>query len=656
MDFQSQSAPPVVPVMQSDSQSRFIGITLYDGGVAYKAPSGAVYTVEYHGPGANNTGWYDTIQLSSGTRKAVTVDSSNPNIVTLELAEQALRVNGEVEVSLCVVNNTGYKLNTFPIICRVTGAPYVDPTSVRSYFYVTGLTSAQWLAYVTACQDAQKRAEDAAATFKTDTTLSIEGKAADAAKVGEGIGKLKEDLDNKEYRIANCDTLVSTKNLCDYTKVQHGKYISKYNTETKEIEYIELSGRATSPLIPVRIGHKYAFSGNFGTEIQGLLFDKNLNFLNNIYRVTDGSGLKVTGLHGNYIFEITKNASPKIMYFIYSGDDSEQKMMLLEDVSEFPAQTLIQYNPTFKSCYIKDAVKNIVNEETQTTKIDTNSGVISCYGDSLTAGAGVGSVYSDTYCGQLATLLGVTVNRCGVGGEGVETIAMRQGGQSVFVKPFTIPSDDTAVEIELVNSVGKSVIIGWQGWYKEWGINPVTIDGIEGNINYNASTQKNTFSRSLTGDGLNITRPAKVISNSYKNSRNDITVIWAGTNGTKALSDVTYLTTIIDTMINSLNTKCYIIVGLMAVADGYIPSKNVMESVNAELQNHYGYHYLDVYQYLLTYALEDCNILATEQDKADVSDGKVPSSLRHDAVHLNKNGYSIIANLLAKKIKTLGWL
>ena len=45
MDFQSQSAPPVVPVMQSDAQSRFIGIALYNGGTPYKAPDGAVYTV-----------------------------------------------------------------------------------------------------------------------------------------------------------------------------------------------------------------------------------------------------------------------------------------------------------------------------------------------------------------------------------------------------------------------------------------------------------------------------------------------------------------------------------------------------------------------------------------------------------------------------------
>ena len=232
IDFNNPGLPQVIDVMQSDAQSRFIGLTLYDGGVPYSAPSGAVYTVEYHGQGANNTGWYDTIQLPSGTRKAVVVSSSSPNVVTLELAEQALRVNGKVEVSLCVVNNTGYKLNTFPIICRVTGAPYVDPVSVRSYFYVTGLTSEQWLAYVTACQDAQKRAEDAAAKFVTDPTLSVSGKAADAAKVGEavsaeserakaaeeenakGVSQLKEDLDS---------SLLSKYTL--NTKFIDGKYI-----------------------------------------------------------------------------------------------------------------------------------------------------------------------------------------------------------------------------------------------------------------------------------------------------------------------------------------------------------------------------------------------------------------------------------------------
>lgn len=220
MDFQSQSAPPVVPVMQFDAQSRFIGITLYNGGVPYEAPEGASYTVQYRGPGANNMGWYDTITLSSGTRKAVIVDSASKNVVTLELAKQALRVNGNVFVNLCVVTNTGYMLKTFPILCRVTGAAFPDTVAVQSFFYVTGITSEQWLAYVTACQDAQKRAEDAAAKFVTDPTLSISGKAADAAKVGEAVGQLREDLTNfsklyenkisiSDFEVGNADLLSS---------------------------------------------------------------------------------------------------------------------------------------------------------------------------------------------------------------------------------------------------------------------------------------------------------------------------------------------------------------------------------------------------------------------------------------------------------------
>lgn len=219
MDFQSQSTPPVVPVMQSDAQSRFIGITLYNGGVPYEAPEGASYTVQYCGPGANNMGWYDTIQLSSGTRKAVIVDSASKNVVTLELAEQALRVNGNVFVNLCVVTNTGYMLKTFPILCRVTGAAFPDTVAVQSFFYVTGITSEQWLAYVTACQDAQKRAEDAAAKFVTDPTLSLSGKAADAKATGDAVDKIKEDIAEK------IPLGINIKNYLDSGNMTTGGYI-----------------------------------------------------------------------------------------------------------------------------------------------------------------------------------------------------------------------------------------------------------------------------------------------------------------------------------------------------------------------------------------------------------------------------------------------
>ena len=141
MDFQSQSAPPVVPVMQSDAQSRFIGMALYNGGTPYKAPEGAVYTVQYRGEGANNFGWYDQILTTSGKHAAVTVDADNAHIITLELAEQALRRPGDVHVNLCVMGpDTGYELRTFDIIVRVGGAAYPDDVAVQSYFFVTGVS------------------------------------------------------------------------------------------------------------------------------------------------------------------------------------------------------------------------------------------------------------------------------------------------------------------------------------------------------------------------------------------------------------------------------------------------------------------------------------------------------------------------------------
>lgn len=126
LDFQSQGVPPVVPVMQSDSRSRFLGIVLYDGGVPYEAPTGATYTVQYRSVDANTFGWYDTIKDSSGIHNAVIPDTDSPHIVTVELAEQALRTPGDVLVNLCVLTTGGYQMCTFPIIVRVTCSSYPD--------------------------------------------------------------------------------------------------------------------------------------------------------------------------------------------------------------------------------------------------------------------------------------------------------------------------------------------------------------------------------------------------------------------------------------------------------------------------------------------------------------------------------------------------
>ena len=214
MDFQSQSAPPVVPVMQSDAQSRFIGIALYNGGTPYKAPDGAVYTVQYRSEGANNFGWYDQILTTSGKHAAVTVDADNAHIITLELAEQALRRPGDVHVNLCVMGpDTGYELRTFDIIVRVGGAAYPDDVAVQSYFFVTGVSSSSWLSYVSTCLEAQQAAEKAVTLAENSATTAKKAAAsasADAKTAQDNASSAKKAADQITFIANGCKGYYST--------------------------------------------------------------------------------------------------------------------------------------------------------------------------------------------------------------------------------------------------------------------------------------------------------------------------------------------------------------------------------------------------------------------------------------------------------------
>ena len=214
IDFQSQSAPPVVPVMQSDAQSRFIGMALYNGGTPYKAPEGAVYTVQYRGEGANNFGWYDQILTTSGKHAAVTVDADNAHIITLELAEQALRRPGDVHVNLCVMGpDTGYELRTFDIIVRVGGAAYPDDVAVQSYFFVTGVSSSSWLSYVSTCLEAQQAAEKAVTLAENSATTAKKAAvsaSADAKNAQDNASSAKEAADRITFIANGCKGYYST--------------------------------------------------------------------------------------------------------------------------------------------------------------------------------------------------------------------------------------------------------------------------------------------------------------------------------------------------------------------------------------------------------------------------------------------------------------
>lgn len=184
IDFDNPGLPQHISAVENDSQSRFFQATLYENGKAYTAPEGATYSIMYHGFGPQNQGWYDTINDGAGKRAACSVSG---NVVTCEIARQALQVPGHVSIVLCVTTGKGYMLKSWPIECDCKNDRYDSTVEIQSFFYVTQISNESWTQAIQAVEDLKNT---------IDPTLSLSGKAADAAKVGDAVGQLKEDIED----------------------------------------------------------------------------------------------------------------------------------------------------------------------------------------------------------------------------------------------------------------------------------------------------------------------------------------------------------------------------------------------------------------------------------------------------------------------------
>lgn len=191
IDFDNPGLPQRLDVVENDAQSRFFKAVLYKDGKAYTAPSGATYSIMYRGFGPQNEGWYDTINDGAGKRAACSVSG---NVVTCEIARQALRVPGHVSVVLCATGSNGYMLHGWPIDCNCRNDNYTGGTSVESFFYITRITNADWTSAIQTWEELKNM---------IDPTLSISGKAADARAAGNAIKTEKSRATNAETALDN---------------------------------------------------------------------------------------------------------------------------------------------------------------------------------------------------------------------------------------------------------------------------------------------------------------------------------------------------------------------------------------------------------------------------------------------------------------------
>lgn len=236
IDFDNPGLPQHISAVENDSQSRFFQATLYENGKAYTAPEGAAYSIMYRGFGPQNQGWYDTINDGAGKRAACAVSG---NVVTCEIARQALQVPGHVSIVLCVTTGKGYMLKSWPIECDCKNDRYDSTAEIQSFFYVTQVSNADWTQAIQAVEELKNI---------IDPTLSLSGKAADAKATGDAVGQLKEDIidtsgtvkckldgstifvDKEIYNaeIDNDTSVVYLQNRFDYTNIP--LYANSYNS------------------------------------------------------------------------------------------------------------------------------------------------------------------------------------------------------------------------------------------------------------------------------------------------------------------------------------------------------------------------------------------------------------------------------------------
>lgn len=295
-----------------------------------------------------------------------------------------------------------------------------------------------------------------------------------------------------------------------------------------------------------------------------------------------------------------------------------------------------------------DAVRDDINAIRD--EIGVSDKTIVCFGNSLTMGATAS--YSNPWPTQLEALLpDYTIKNHGISGEGVQTIGARQGGIPMLTDAtFTIPADTVPVAITFTNMLGGSPtpLIQLGTSKAKPGINPCSIAGVSGNLTLSNGVYY--FTRTTAGSAVTVNRPTAIITDSMKNDRADILVLWTGENGQFDDSYdnlIAYEKLIVDYSKN----RNYLIIGRSNAS--YMGPWGT--AYNRGMMLAHGRKYINIVEYLSKYGLSDLNITPTADDETAISNGLIPPSLKTDSTHLTTDAYGIVARLVYERGVELGY-
>lgn len=276
------------------------------------------------------------------------------------------------------------------------------------------------------------------------------------------------------------------------------------------------------------------------------------------------------------------------------------------------------------------------------------AGEVDAYGESTTAGAGFET--------NLAAYTGLAVTNRGTSGQGVADELMRQGA----IRPLltlsgnSIPAGITPVTVTAINP-SRGWRVSGSGSFAFTG----TLNGVEGQLTHDLTTDGWTFTRSVAGDATAVPAATPFIRKASLTTPTRRVIFWGGRNN---VTDGTMptLAEMVSLVRDGQTTRAKEIL-VLGVVNGTSEGTGTANydrivAYNARLAQIFGDQFYDLRADFIARGLEIRGITPTGTDTTNIAADKPPASLMADSIHPNTDGYLAINYLVAEKLLALGWV
>lgn len=275
---------------------------------------------------------------------------------------------------------------------------------------------------------------------------------------------------------------------------------------------------------------------------------------------------------------------------------------------------------------------------------------IVCWGDSLTYGyGGNGESYPSTLQRLINERLveGIPVVNNGVCVEQTYTIMARAGAWEMRTNQFIIPAQCWPTEIHIDFEGGMYTNLAAFG---DAGLNPVTIDGVKGNITSSYHEGEHGycyFTRLEPGEEVTVEAGTLVYPASKNLYGGYVNVIFMGENGyyENAEDLISQYQRIIDARVLTR----YVIIGLTT---GGNTSRG---ELSQKMAAYFGNNYIDMRTELVNRGPELVGLERETGDWYNIQEGLVMGYLKSDEIHLNEYGYRAVGMILYERMEALGY-